>query len=40
MSGKALFKYDPSLFAVDDDNAADFDTYEERNDEMETVVEN
>lgn len=38
MSGKALFKYDPTLFA-DDDNAADEDTYEERNDELEAIAE-
>jgi DRG Family Regulatory Proteins, Tma46 len=32
MSGKALFKYDPSLFK-DDDEAADEDIYAERNEE-------
>jgi hypothetical protein len=29
MSGRALFKYDPNLF-VDDEEAADEQTYEER----------
>lgn len=36
MSGRALFKYDASLF-IDDDNAADEEAYEERNDELEIV---
>lgn len=34
LSGKALFKYDPNLFQ-DDDEAADMETYEERNEEDE-----
>lgn len=39
MSGKALFKYDPTLFQKDDENAADEKTYEERNEDMEIVKE-
>lgn len=31
LSGKMLFKYDPTLFK-DDDGAADVEDYEERND--------
>jgi len=34
LSGKALFKYDPTLFK-DDENAADNDIYNERNEEEE-----
>lgn len=34
LSGRALFKYDPNLFQ-DDDEAADMETYEERNEEDE-----
>jgi hypothetical protein len=38
LSGRALFKYDPTLF-TDDEEAADVDTYEEREEEMEEVKE-
>lgn len=39
LSGRALFKYDPTLFQ-DDEAAADQDLYEERNeDELEEVKE-
>jgi hypothetical protein len=34
LSGKALFKYDPTLFK-DDDNAADEAIYEERDDDFD-----
>lgn len=34
MSGRALFKYDPTLFK-DDEDAADTDVYEERVEEEE-----
>jgi len=38
LSGKALFKYDPTLFQ-DDENAADQDIYEERVEEEEEKAE-
>ena len=37
MSGKALFKYDPTLFK-DDDEAADENIYAERNEDEEEEV--
>lgn len=36
MSGRALFKYDPTLFK-DDEEAADADIYEERNEDEEVA---
>lgn len=38
LSGRALFKYDPTLF-TDDDAAADETTYEARDEELEAVEE-